>query len=149
MAEDRRHDAEETPTDATPVEVAPSETAPAESSTVYVAPAEAAPTESPAPSQSVAVAQVSDTPTQTHTQAQIDLDNLREREAVLPMDSVPPADQQSDMPADLQELRQAPSTPRSPVVDNERRYGPLSGSMWFLIVAITAFVLTLLIRLLS
>jgi hypothetical protein len=144
MAEDRRHDAEETPTDAAPSEAAPSEMAPVESSTVYVAPAE-----SPAPSQSVAVSQVSDTPAETHTQAQIDLDNLREREAVLPMDSVPPADQQSDMPADLQELRETASAPRPPIVDNERRYGPFSGSMWFLIVAVVAFVLTLLIRLLS
>jgi hypothetical protein len=131
MAEDRRHDAEE---------------APAEAAT--------APAESPAPSPSVAVAQVpetsAETPVETHTQAQIDLDNLRERDEVLPMESVPPADQQSDMPADLQELRQATSRPqRPPVVDNERRYGPLSGSMWFLVIAIFAFVLTLIFRLLG
>lgn len=147
MAEERRRDAEETPTDAAPseaapIEATPTEAAPAESSTVYVAPAEPL-----TPSQSVAASQ--DTPVETHTQAQIDLDNLREREVVLPMDSVPPADQQSDMPADLEELRQTPSTTRPPVVDNERRYGPLSGSMWFLVVAVVAFVLTLLIRLLS
>jgi hypothetical protein len=113
MAEDKRHDAEATPT---------------------------------APSSSVVVVQTPENTAQTHSQAEIDADNLREREHVLPMESVPPADQKSDMPADFKEIRKAA---RPPVVDNERRYGPLSGSMWFLAVAVTAFVLVLLITLLS
>jgi hypothetical protein len=132
MAEERRHDAEGTP--------------------VTVTPTEDAPAESTAPSQSVAIAQTPESSVETHTQAEIDLDNLRERNDVLPMDSAPPADQQADVPADLEELRQTPATARParpPVVDNERRYGPLSGSMWFLVVAIVAFVLTLILRLLG
>ncbi|MBX2997273.1 MAG: hypothetical protein KF893_02090 [Caldilineaceae bacterium] len=135
MAEDRRHDAEETPAEA--ATAAPAES-PAPSSSIAVAPLPESPVQTPA-----------ETPVETQTQAEIDLDNLRERDDVLPMESVPPADQQSDMPADLEELRQASSTPRPRIVDNERRYGPLSGSMWFLVIAIFAFVLTLIFRLLG
>lgn len=124
MAEDRRPDAE-----ATPAEAAPAQS-----------------TESTSP---VAMAQTPEDSGQTHTQAEIDADNLRERDHVLPMESVPPADQQSDVPAEVEELRQAAAPSRPPVVDNERRYGPLSGSMWFLALASFAFVLVLLMALLS
>jgi hypothetical protein len=108
-----------------------------------VTPAE---TESPV-SESVTVAptpEVAETTTETHTMAEIDEENLQEPDRVQPMESVPPLDQKSDVPAEVEELREASKRSRPPVVDNEKRYGPLSGSMWFLALSVVTFILSLI-----
>jgi hypothetical protein len=80
--------------------------------------------------------------------ADISAENLREREEVVQLDSVPPIEEADDVPFELQRVREAASTPKAAAeIREERKLGPFTGSMWFLILAIFNFVMALIMRL--
>ena len=83
-----------------------------------------------------------------HTMAEIDEENLHSPDEVVQLDQVPPPDQADDMPADLDELREAaPTHQEAAEIREEKKLGPLTGSMWFLAISVAAFILSILVRL--
>ena len=85
---------------------------------------------------------------ETHAMADIDLENLRHHDEVAQLESVPPLEEADDIPFELQEIREAAGTPKAVAeIREERKLGPFTASMWFLIIAIASFVIALIMLL--
>lgn len=83
---------------------------------------------------------------ETHTMAEIEAENLHEPDEVQEMESVPPYEERSDVPAEMEEVREvAPATPQADI-QPEKQLGPLTGSGWFMALSVVAFILAIIVQ---
>lgn len=83
----------------------------------------------------------------THTEEEIDAENLHEPEEVQVMESAPPPSEQDELPVDVQEARAVePVKSVKEDAKEEQKYGPFTGSGWMLAISIATFILALIVQ---
>jgi cobalamin biosynthesis Mg chelatase CobN len=87
---------------------------------------------------------------QTRTMAQIEPEHLHSPDHVVQLDSVPPIDEADEPPFAMQEMREAAGSSKATAeIREERKLGPFTASMWFLVLSIITFVVALFMWLLQ